>query len=36
MRVRPTDWSSQNIGRAPVRAEVLDRPQGPVVRITDL
>jgi hypothetical protein len=36
MKVRPTDWSAQNIGRAPVRAEVLDRPQGPVVRITDL
>jgi hypothetical protein len=36
MRVRPTDWSAQNIGRAPVRAEVLGRPQGPVVRSTDL
>ena len=36
IKVRPTDWSAQNIGRAPMRAEVLDRPQGPVVRITDL
>jgi uncharacterized protein with LGFP repeats len=36
MKIRPSDWSAQNIGRAPVRAEVLGRPQGPVVRTTDL
>jgi hypothetical protein len=36
MKVRPSDWSAQNIGRAPVRAEVLGRPQGPVVRTIDL
>ena len=36
MRLRPSDWSAQNIGRAPVRAEVLGRPQGPVVRTIDL
>jgi len=36
MKVRPSDWSPQSIGRAPVRAEVLGRPQGPVVRTIDL
>jgi hypothetical protein len=36
MKVRPFDWSAENIGRAPVRAEVLGRPQGPVVRKLDL
>ena len=36
MRLRPADWSAENIGRAPVRAEVLGGPQGPVVRRIDL
>ena len=36
MTVRPSDWSAENIGRAPVRVEVLGRPQGPVVRTIDV
>ena len=36
MKVRPSDWSAQSIGRVPARAEVLGRPQGPVVRTIDL
>jgi hypothetical protein len=36
MTVRPSDWSGANIGRAPVRVEVLGRPQGPVVRGIDV
>jgi hypothetical protein len=35
MTVRPSDWGAENIGRAPVRVEVLGRPQGPVVRTID-
>jgi hypothetical protein len=36
MKARPSDWSAENIGRAPVRVEVLGRPQGPIVRTVDL